>query len=337
MTKLEFQRQGIHKRNDQVESILHEVNAVLAQAESNAISKFRSNDFPLIFIVGCPRSGTTLFMQWLARIGYFAYPTNLLSRFYAAPYIGAKIQLMLTTHDFNNELYDFNVTGSFESRLGKTKGVLAPHEFFYFWRRFFNFPEIHFLNDTQLALVDAKTFVSELAALEGVFGKPFAMKAMIMNWNIPFLAGLFDKALFINIKRHPFFNIQSILSARKDYYGDVRAWYSFKPPEYTWLKSLNPYEQLAGQVYYTNHAVEKGLDGVHESRKLTVDYELFCESPERVFWEMVQKLELQGYTTNWEYSGPDSFESSRQIALSDKEMDMICKAHLKITGKHLPL
>jgi len=337
MTKIEFQRQGIHKRDDKLESILHEVNGILTQSEANVITKFSSNKFPLIFIVGCPRSGTTLFMQWLASLGYFAYPTNLLSRFYAAPYIGAKIQLMLTTHDFNNELYDFNPSGSFESRLGKTKGVLAPNEFFYFWRRFFHFPEIHFLDDAQLALVDTKIFVSELASLEDVFSKPFAMKTMIMNWNIPFLSELFDKVLFINLKRNPFFNIQSLLLARKDYYGDVRAWYSFKPPEYDWLKFLNPYEQLAGQVHYTSNAVEVGLDGVEDSRKLTVDYEQFCEAPEKVFWELVQKLELQGYTTNWEYTGPGSFESSRKISLSGEELDMVRNAYTKISGEHLPL
>lgn len=337
MTNLEFQRQGLHQRNDNVEKILNEVNCALAQAESNAITSFSSNDFPVIFIVGCPRSGTTLFMQWLARMGYFAYPTNLLSRFYAAPYIGAKIQLMLTTHDFNNELYDFNVTGTYESRLGKTKGVLAPHEFSYFWRRFFPFPEIHFLDDTQLAVVDTKTFVSELAALEDVFEKPFAMKAMIMNWNIPFLSKLFDKALFINIKRNPFFNIQSLLLARKDYYGDVRAWHSFKPPEYEWLKNHNPYEQIAGQVYYTRNAVEAGLVGVEDRKKLTVDYEQFCDAPDKVFWEIVEKLELHGYTTNWEYSGVGSFESSRNIVLSDEELNLVSKAYVKITGEHLPL
>ena len=58
--------------------------------------------------MGNPRSGTTLFIQWLGISGYLAYPTNLLSRFYGVPCIGAKIQLMLTKHDSNNDLFDFN-------------------------------------------------------------------------------------------------------------------------------------------------------------------------------------------------------------------------------------
>ena len=52
--------------------------------------------FSKVFVVGALRSGTTLFTQWLATTGLTAYPTNLLSRFYGAPLVGAKIQQLLT-------------------------------------------------------------------------------------------------------------------------------------------------------------------------------------------------------------------------------------------------
>ena len=38
---------------------------------------------------------------------------------------------------------------------------------------------------------------------------------MIMNQNLPLLSSLFDKALFVWIKRDPVFNVQSALEARR--------------------------------------------------------------------------------------------------------------------------
>lgn len=335
MELISFERQSLHKRNENLELLLHEVNSMLAPIEESAIGGCLTNKFPIIFIVGCPRSGTTLFMQWLASLGCFGYPTNLLSRFYSAPYIGAKIQLMLTTHDFNNELYDFNTHGGYESRLGKTKGVLAPNEFWYFWRRFFKFPEINYLNVDQLKSVNSKLLVSELAAIENVLNKPIAMKAMIMNWNIPFISENFRKALFIYIKREPFYNIQSLLYARNDYYGDIRAWYSFKPPEYEFLRNKDPYEQVAGQVYYTNSATESGLECVSDCNKLTVNYEQFCSSPESIFGQIKEKFALQGHTPDWEYRGPSSFKSSRSIKLPSEDISKIQTSYFNVTGEQL--
>lgn len=337
METITFERQGIHRRDNKLESLLKEVNGMLFPAEKEAIYKFEAPKFPIIFLVGCPRSGTTLFMQWLASLGYFCYPTNLLSRFYNAPYIGAKIQLMLTKHDFNNELFDFNSTGNFESKIGKTKGALAPNEFWYFWRRFFHFSENSFLEESQLQSVDSKLFISELAAIENAFGMPFALKAMIINWNIPFISSLFDKAVFIHMKRNSFYNIQSILNARKDYFGDIRAWYSFKPPEYDMLKSCDPYEQVAGQVYYTNNAIEKGFEVISDDKKIILDYDEFCNSPVDTFCQLTQKLETQGYNALWNYDGPSSFKISKNITSSDDEVIKIFNANLKITGEQLVL
>jgi hypothetical protein len=36
-----------------------------------------------------------------------------------------------------------------------------------------------------------------------IFGKPFALKGMILNYNIPFLDAIFEKAIFIQLRRDP--------------------------------------------------------------------------------------------------------------------------------------
>ena len=312
--KEEKQRDAAFRRNARLENLLESLNGVLGCAEEQLLEKSSVSDpdYPIIFIMGPLRSGTTLFTQWLANSGVFAYPTNLLSRFYGAPMVGAQIQLLLTDSRFNfrNEILDFNSPIPFESENGKTKGALAPNEFWYFWRRFLPFNDLDWLPDEELfRVVDKKKLVDELTALTRIFGKPFALKSMILNYNIPFLDAIFKKALFIQIKREPIANIASILEARKRQLGDDKEWYSFKIPEYPQLKKLDPIAQSAGQLHYINAAVTSGMETVSEPRKLVVQYEEFCQNPCYVYEKLLMKLGLPDNKKS--YLGPEQFVESR--------------------------
>lgn len=205
----------------------------------------------------------------------------------------------------------------YRSENGKTKGVLAPNEFWYFWRRFLAEPGRDVWTDEELKQsMDTRTMLAELAGMMQVFQKPFAAKGMLFNYNIPFLDSVFDNVLFIHVRRDLVANVASILDARKRQLGSEASWYSFMIPEYDKLKGLNPITQATGQVYCINKGIEAGLEEVSESRKLMVEYEDFCQSPERVFEQLKQKISVPGDSL---YRGPASFDVSRQFspALSD--------------------
>lgn len=323
------QRQKQFSRNKQLEGLLHELNGLLAPVEADVVQGFKEPNYPVVLLVGCARSGTTLIMQWLARTEEFAYPTNLLSRFYAAPYIGAKIQQMMfdPKYSFRDEFVGLGGHITFESELGKTTGALAPNEFYYFWRRFFPYGETQYLDESALQQVDGEGFVAELAALESVFDKPLAMKGLMLNWNIPFLASLLPRALFLYVRREPVYNAQSLLESRQKFFGDRQAWYSFKPRQYDRLKGLGSHEQVAGQVYFTNRAIRRGLEQVESSRWLKIDYESFCESPEVIYERIEDKLVLQGKQINPNYAGPMHFDSTNEIRLSRDEFDRLAAAY----------
>ena len=69
---------------------------------------------------------------------------------------------------------------------------MAPNEFWYFWRRFLPFKELDWLPDDELLRWWIKRgWSAELTSLTRVFGKPFALKSMILNYNIPFLEAIF--------------------------------------------------------------------------------------------------------------------------------------------------
>ena len=324
-----IERQKQFQRNEDLESLLRELNDRLAPVEDEILKKFSTPQYPLVLLVGCARSGSTIMMQWLANTGEFAYPTNLLSRFYAAPYIGAKIQQMLSDpkYKFKNEFYDFGSPVSYNSDLGKTAGVLAPNEFFYFWRRFFNFGEIQYLDTVATKQVDALKFCAELAAIENVFDKPFAMKGLIINWNIPFIHNLLSRAVFVYIKRDTRYNAQSLIEAREKFMGDRNQWYSFKPVEYPMLEKLDPYQQVVSQVYFTNRAIEQGLDKIDSNNWMKVEYEEFCKSPETVYQQLTKKLAIHGFQLSPKYNGPKKFKSSNQVRLSKQHFNLISDAY----------
>ena len=304
-----------YTRISALETLLEDLNSNLACANKNYL-KDTAERFTKIFLVGPHRSGSTLFMQWLANSGLVAYPTNLLSRFFGAPLVGAKIQQLLTDprYNFRNEILDFNAEINFSSDNGKTMGALAPNEFWYFWRRFLPFDELDYMPPDELRNKANLTGLrNELNALANIFEKPFAMKAMIMNQNIPELAEQFEKSLFIWIHREPVFNIQSALEARIRQYGDISTWYSFKIKEYPQLKELNPLESVAGQIAATNRAIAQGLAELPDDKKLVIPYEDFCQQPEYYFNEIISRVLAQGGISkagDTEYTGAPSFSNS---------------------------
>lgn len=296
-----------------LEQLLTEINTDLQLSEQRLISA--NNDkkmpFPLIMVMGPLRSGTTLFMQWLANTGLVAYPTNLLSRFYQAPILGAKIQLLLTDPRFNfrDELGEFIQQLEYRSENGKTKGTLAPNEFWYFWRRFLVEPQRDVWTDDELKQnIDTDTLRAEVIGMMDVFQKPFAAKAMLFNYNIPFFNAIFEKVIFVQMKRDPVTNVASVLDARKRQLGNETEWYSFKIPEYSELKNRDPVTQVCGQIHYINNAVDKGLDKVDPKRKLVIQYEDFCGRPEYYFQQLAEKLGIHGAS----YMGPSAFTLSRE-------------------------
>lgn len=318
----EKERVAEFKRNIQLENLLATLNQTLWSAEKQLLEKLSTagQDYPIIFVMGPLRSGTTLFIQWLAQTGLIAYPTNLLARFYGAPIVGAHIQLLLTDErfKFRDEITEFNSPVIFSSENGKTKGALAPNEFWYFWRRFLPFKELDWLPDEDLfRLVDKHTLVAELTALTRIFCKPFALKSMILNYNIPFLDAIFKKKLFVQIKRDPVTNVASILDARKRQFGNEKKWYSFKIPEYHDLKNLEPVVQCAGQIYYINRAVTKGMSKLNYNNKLEIQYEEFCMNPFGVYQQLMEKLQIE--VTGVDYHGPDYFEKSRNVERHKRE------------------
>ena len=303
-------REREFKRNSELEEYLSKINNALSLGEKNLLGE-KIIEYPVLFVMGPPRSGTTLMTQWLADTGEFSYPTNLLSRFYGAPILGAMIQRILTDqkYNFRNEILDFNSKIDYLSENGKTKGALSPNEFWYLWRRFLPEDIEDLSSEELLKKTDVSEMKKEFLGIANVFEKPFICKGMICDFHIPFLNAVFEKCLFICMERNIDNNTRSLYKARIRQYGSAEHWYSFKTPNYNDLITIkDPYDQVRAQISTIQNGIREGLAEVPDNKKMSVVYEDFCKDPEKTYQILSEKLGSQGWNIG-EYKGITSFEA----------------------------
>lgn len=306
-------------RNTDLESLLSELEDLFKPSEAEALARATIPGRPVILVIGAPRSGTTLMLQWLAASGSLAYPTNLLSRFYHAPAMGARIHQLLANPKFahRDELDGIAHPIHFDSDLGKTRGPLAPNEFWYFWRRFLPTTDIEPMGE-RVSDVDFAGLRKALAAMTGVFGKAMAMKGMMLQYDLETIGKQIPEAFFLHVQREPSANARSILDARRKFFGDPGRWYSAKPPNVELLLDREPEDQAAGQVLFTNARIRQGLDCLTAERYLRVPYETFCADPQETWSQLVDKLSSYGEALPEKHPFSQPFQATREARCDDE-------------------
>jgi hypothetical protein len=308
------------RKNTSLEELLNKLADLLGPIQKDL--NFDKNRFPLGFIVGNPRSGTTILLQWLASLNIFSYPTNVLTRFAYAPYIGALIQKILfdPEFDFHDEFHDIQSQINFSSTLGKSKGALAVNEFQHFFRNYMENFDPEYLDVEQIRHVDFEGMKKALASIESGFGKPFVTKLLMLQFNIDQVSKRIPKAIFLYTKREPIYIMQSILLARETYYGKRDIWWSVKPKEYTKLKDMDIYHQIAGQVYFTDKSISSALEKLPDANKLEISYTHFCNNPRDTYEQLLSKYKRNGLKINLSYSGMKEFKNTNKIKLPKKDI-----------------
>jgi hypothetical protein len=305
-----------------------ELAEILQPAERSYFGQPMTPRHPVIYVIGNSRSGSTLMMQWLASTGLVCYPSNLMSRFYASPYIGARIQQLLTAPEFQfrNELK--GCMPGFQSSNGKTSGALEPHEFWYFWRRFIPRYFLEWMPPEAEARVDEAGLRDGLAAIQRAFDKPLALKGKFFNYNPRKLYAVFERCIFVHVHRDPILNCQSLLLARRQRYNDDETWFGVRPREYQSLLGRDAYAQIAGQVFFTDRSIREQLRTLDPCHVMDVRYEDFCGAPSGYYDTLVEKLAAMNHVTDRPYEGPIRFEPSSGIRITEEELHRLKTAYL---------
>ena len=333
--KYEKQKADSFKQNELLNDLLSQLKELLGPIQREEESKTTHNKWPIGFIVGCPRSGTTLLLQWMAGLNVFAYPTNFLTRFAYAPYVGALIQKMLfdNAYDYHGDFKDIQSNINYTSNLGKSKGALATNEFQHYFRNYMSNFDPEYIDEETIKKVDFEGLKKGIGTIEHVFEKPFITKAFMLQYNLLDVYNAIPLSLFIYIKRDPIINMQSILLAREKYYNTSMLWLGPKPREYSCLRNMDVYHQIAGQVYFTNKSIKEELGTIPEQNKMIVEYEKFCIEPEFYYKILKEKYEHYNYLIDKNYNGVKNFAPSNSVKLDDDVIKKLENAYKNIASK----
>lgn len=258
------------KRGFGKDLVLYVRNRALEPIDALLRRRYSGSDLPIVFIVGAPRSGTTILYQLLAEHLDVGFVNNRMARYFAAPLLGAVL------HGRSGGGHGIALS----SEYGRTRGERSPHEFSWFWHYYGDFRLNDNLSEEELSRVDAQGLKSALEGLVGYFDRPLVLKNInFAAYQVAWLKRLLPSAKFIWIRRDERYTVQSILRVREEEYGDRSAWWSTRPRDLQAWRDRSPVEQIAHQVNDVGRAIREGFEAIPKEDRLVLEYEQLMDSP----------------------------------------------------------
>jgi hypothetical protein len=138
--------------------------------------------------------------------------------------------------------------------------------------------------------VDWGGLVRVIAGLQDFFGAAMVHKTnFVANFAPGFLRHM-PMPLLVYIERDPVAVAQSILEARKAYYGDVARWWATYPPSYPAIATLPFAQQIAHQVADLRATYASVIAAAGDDRVLRFSYEALCRAPGEVLDAICERV-----------------------------------------------
>lgn len=227
-----------------------------------------------VFIIGAPRTGSTILYQIISNQFDVLYFDNLVCRMHQIPFIGFW---------FSEKVFRHRPHNCFRSFFGATLafGLRAPSECGAFWYRWLP-KERHFVDYKDFNDKTVSQIRNELTAIINHFDRPLLIKNLNAGQRLRLLKKCFPEAKLIYVRRDPLMVAQSILEAKREIgLRDCDFW-SVRPFNFVELLNLDGFEQVVKQIYYLEKQIEKDL-GLFDSRNvLRLDYKNLTTKNEEI-------------------------------------------------------
>lgn len=225
-----------------------------------------------IFIIGAPRTGSTLLYQALVIRFHVAYLSNILSLFPSR--ISTLVQVIGKKNFYYNRIK--------KSNLGYIAGFFSPSEAG-------NVHKLWFEN--AITSAEKKACVDTVAYMEFVASGSFLGKNMFDVYRLENISRVFPSVRFIHIRRDPLYTAQSILLARKKVFGDYAEWWSVKPPGSENVLRESPAYQVLWQITQINDHIVGQLNKLGH-KYVEINYDELCVDPESVMQNLAEQFAL---------------------------------------------
>ncbi len=296
--------------------VLFRLNSLLQHVEP----WFAPQGYPIahspIFIIGAPRSGSTLLYQVLVNRFKFGYLANLHDKYFGFPYFVEMLAGKLRPKDFH---------ATYKSMHGRTDELWGPSESGSFWYRWFRRKPQY----VPLGEVDPKKMEQlkrVMAGLISAFHSPILFKNMPCALRLQPLASAFPNAVFLVIRRDLLMTAQSILETRQRIHSDVRIWWSMEPPDIDEIKTLEPEQQVVRQICSIYNLIDRDAVQIGRDRFLFITYEDFCADVHGVTNRVQEFLKKHEIEVEIRGEVPPSFKISRNVRLDQPITDRLIRA-----------
>ncbi len=202
-----------------------------------------------IFIIGAPRTGSTILYQYFTNSFDVTYIDNFASQWYRNLFFGVWL---------SNKIFKTKPHDNFEAEHGDTFGSHAPSECGNFWYRWLSM-DFDYLEADSIDEKVVQEIRIEITAIINFYNRPFVFKNLNCGQRLQLLKRAFPQAKFVFVRRDPRFVVNSLVKSRKEANVPASQWWSVKPPQFKELMKLPEMDMCAAQVYYIEKQILNDL------------------------------------------------------------------------------
>ncbi|MFQ6678151.1 MAG: sulfotransferase [Fidelibacterota bacterium] len=264
-------------------------------------------DIEPIFLIGPPRSGTTIIAQWF--IHYLDQPKTYISRI-TDLYPDAVLLLNTILNDsfVKNNIMSMN-------KYGQMVGLKSMAEGNRLWPWYIDslqekdikqFRHIYDRTDYSIDNIitpNVSSFLNNVLKKQCLFYKTNLLinKSTHNTTKVLELKELFPKSRFIGIIRDGRYVTKSLLRARKEILGDKEKWWNTKPSIFNEIKNMKPHLSCARQWSGLLTDLENQFELLEEKDYGYIRYIDFINNPQKELQKLYKKFDLK-YNLNTKYN-----------------------------------
>jgi len=266
--------------------------------------------FPPIFIIGSPRSGTTVLYQLLCKHLQFGYINNFVSNWPKAPLTATKLYKRFSKNSNPIEL---------NSKFGDSSHMSGPSEYGEFWYRWFERSHKFKFNNNNI-----KKLRIEISGLTKIHHRPLIFKNVVHSMRILALRKVFSDSVFIVLKRKKLDIAQSILNARIHLYNDKNHPFSVVSSQDQLDSKISYGRAIISQINSIYSNIDLAGNTLGMDKFIFVKYKDLCDNTEKILKNIQNELEKRNQNIPFNKNKvPDKLKYSTGQKVSDEDYKLL--------------